>query len=176
MTYEEILTLARREACGDPLSESEATALAAYTTEHPERSADIRFEQAIAAAIAEQAVAEPSIDFVDAVMARLPAQPVVLPEPSSHGVWKWLLGAIGAGAGSAFAVWEWRAVWLGWLERLSGVAESEPSVVASFDWYAFLSDVSQRLSEISAPSSIAMLLIAIGLFAWGAITFAEDTA
>jgi hypothetical protein len=176
MIYEEILQLARRQARGESLSESDATVLATYLSEHPERSADIRFEQAIAATIAEQPVAEPSVDFVDAVMARLSAQPVVLPEPSSHGVWKWLLGAVGAGAGSAFAAWEWRAVWLGWLKRLSGIAESEPSVVVSLDWYAFLSDVSQHLSEISAPSSIAMILIAIGLFTWGAITYAEDTA
>jgi hypothetical protein len=176
MTYEEILQLARRQARGESLSVSEAAVFETYLSEHPERSADIRFEQAIAATIAEQPVAEPSIDFVDAVMARLSAQPVVLPEPTSHGVWKWLLGAVGAGAGSAVAVWEWRAVWLGWLKRLSGIAESEPSVVVSFDWYAFLSDVSQHLSSVSAPSSIAMILIAIGLFAWGAITYAEDTA
>ncbi len=170
MRYDDILAIARR---GEAISNNERTQLDDYMATHPERCSDINFEKELAATIAELPTVTPSINFVDAVLAKLPIAPIHLPAPSFNNVWQWVAGSVGAGAASSMAAWHWREVWLGWLSDVAPTLAPEPGAL-TVSYYSFLGALGLQTPNIMTPTVIVGALIALGAFAWGAISFAEE--
>ena len=171
MSYEDILAIAR---LGETLSSHERTQLNDYVTAHPDRHSDIEFEKVLATTIINQPTVDPSLDFVDTLMSKLPVAPIHMPIPSLNKVWQWVASSVGAGAATSMAAWHWRDAWLGWLADTAPALVPEPGSI-TVGYYSFVGALGVQAPSVLTPTVIVGAMLALGAFAWGAVTFADET-
>ena len=172
MNYDDILAIVRHEANGARLSAEEKAQLDEYIASHPDQAPEIAFEKTLAATIAEQPTVAPSVNFVDTVLAKLPSAPIHVPEPSFRSIWQWVAGGVGAGAAASTAAWHWRDTWLGWLGDMAPALAPEPGSM-TVGFYSFIGALGIQAPNIMNPAVIVSVMLALGAFAWGAISFAD---
>jgi len=172
MTCDEARRLARWGSMGTSVGRREKAALEAHLAECAACRGEVRFERVLAETLREAPTVAAPPSFADNVLAALPP-PVVLPAPSLWSLWGWLVGGLALAAGSAFGMWHWRDLWLGWMDGWD-VDLAMQSVRAQLGWQYLLNELNRVLGLLTASSTMLTAVALIAVAAWGATVLAGE--
>lgn len=170
MICEDIRELARRDAIGATLAPAERVSLDEHLASCDACRTEIAFEREIAAMLRETPIVAPSANFTESLLARLPAEPILLPELPKMRIWTWIVGLAAALGGFGWVVWQTRLPGLPGF----GIVAPVPSVDLQIAWCA---DLVNRVFASMPMSPIAMMILFIvAVSTWGVTSLAEEPA